>query len=167
MIRRVCVFMKALGAFLTTLVGAQDQVVAVSQNGHSKLKGWDRCLDEEIAQKVSKGKETKEPFLGLFCYEGPHEGNLLMLAEGRESLGADSANSVVITPRTGFKQATFQLQSDRIAGSKLVAKSLEPSGMFRVNGREESQCVLFDYDEIEVLGNRFLVLDLNLRGVTQ
>jgi hypothetical protein len=164
MLRKLFIFAKALGAFVKALVKPHEAVVSFSSHGHSTLKGWERCPEEDVAVGIATVRVHEKPRLALYGYEGPHAGELLPVRAGREFLGPEVGNSVVVTPGTGAAHANFMVDADEQI--TLSAQSSERGMNFRLNGREGEECALFDYDELELLGNKFVVLDLNLRGVT-
>jgi hypothetical protein len=95
------------------------------------------------------------PRFALFCFQGAHEGEVFFLTRQTTLLGTDASSSIVLTAAHANESAAYQI--DLQSQPKLRSQGGSP---FLLNGRPATQAEVFDYDELEILGNRFLVLDL-------
>lgn len=155
--RKLLLMIGGIGKGLRVMLGPSDKVSGRDSQGRPRLNGWESVPESHIAAAAfalrnSRRIRGKWALVGL---AGPHESEMLLLRNDRERLGSGVANSVVVTPvgeAAGIYRASFD-EGFRLAGEGDVA--------FRVNGKEERAAELFDYDELEILGNRFLVLQLS------
>lgn len=145
---------RAAGSFVRATFGPRDREVGRDAQGRSRLDGWEQVPETRVAAaaKALSQRRRAAGRWGLMGLSGPHRGELLLLREDRERLGAGSSSSVVVTPG-GAAQGRYLASLDD--GLHLAG---EGEAAFRVNGREERSAELFDYDELDLLGNRFLVL---------
>lgn len=151
------VYFRACAAFFRTLFAPKMPIKKYSPNGHPILEGWTHSPEEKIIEKAIDARNFQKgrARLALYCYMGPHKGELLILDRNLETFGRDASNSKVIT--SDALEETTQYTIFQNGVSKLIA----PSGQFfKVNGIEEQRSNLYDFDEIELLGNRFLALAL-------
>ena len=157
--KRVAAFTTASGAFLRSLVSRRSKVVGHSQNGHPLFEGWSRCPEEGMLELLEgqKAMGKRAARVTLLCLEGPHSGEYFSLSNSVEILGRDAQCSLVLTPN----EAT-RTDRCRIFINGTIRMLAETGSHFKVNGHDTEASELFDYDEIDVLGNRFLVL---VRGI--
>ena len=148
---------KAVGVFFKTLFQPFVPVASFSENGHGIVVGWEDSPEEGHIERSMAIRELPEGTarLGLYCVEGPHVGELFFLRRKRETIGKSLNHTVVLTPRAGAESRTYTVL---VNGE--VSLLAETGRFFRLNGTEHCKSDLYDYDEIELLGNRFLVLDL-------
>lgn len=144
-----------LGAFGSHLLHRTAGEKGLSANGHVIMDGWPFSPQEEVIRKFQVEKST--PHRGsrvtLYGLAGSHAGEYFPLANSVELLGTESECSLVLTP-----VASAHHQRYRLFINGVVRMLAENGSYFRLNGTETEQAELFDYDEIEVLGNRMLVL---------
>ena len=143
--------------FFGTLLGRRDNVLDATTQGYPLLAGWERSPEEDL---VRQGNEALQAFLPrpravLFCYEGPHQGETLYLRRDTESIGSSSSHSVVITPDVEAMPATYFVRT-----ANPMTISGEWGQMVRVNGVDVNGTEIFDYDKIDILGNRCVFLTL-------
>lgn len=146
-------------AFLRALVARRDPVKSYSKNGHSILEGWDCAPDEEIIQRalLAGRKAQTSARVALFGYAGPARGELIPLEGTLLTAGTAATNSVVLTPSPASSGSAGPYPFELTGGTRVSA----PHGQkIRVNGREEEMCDLYDYDRLELCGNKFLVLEM-------
>jgi len=145
--RRALHHLKATGTFVHTLFQHRDPI------------DWDRSVEAQLKKhhEALKNQKTPKSRLALYCYEGPHQGEIFELSQNLETLGPEVQNTQVISPSETSVAQTLQIQSLR--GFKVQAS---PAKSFLLNGVEEQLAELYDFDELEALGSRFLVLDLAL-----
>ena len=152
------IYLKATLAFLKTLLNPRPPIAAYSVNGHSILKGWDRVPEEDLlvrAAKKSQADLNETSRLGLYSYEGPHAGEVFLMGKPIEQISRASSADVVLTSEKVKSRENYQMQ---LNGSTVL--TAQQGASYRLNGSVETQSELFDYDELELLDNRFLVLDL-------
>lgn len=149
--------MKACLAFVGALFGRRQRAAQFSPNGHAVLEGWDKSPDEEILQGLNalKNRRVNHPRLFLYGISGPHQGEVFALGRGRERLSKDMEATVVLTPATRGEGAYQMLINGHITLTS------DAGSYFRLNGREEESSEVYDYDEIDLMGNRFLMLEVN------
>jgi hypothetical protein len=152
---------KAVGAFFTTLFSPPTTVASYSKSGQAILNGWPNSPEErliEFARDINKA--SNQPVrLGMYCFSGAHEGEVLTFRKPQEELGVDVFSTQVLTPSDRENKFRFRLL---LNGS--ITLTSEPGSVFKVNQMETLESKLFDYDEIEIAGNRCLVLDLSEGG---
>lgn len=152
---------KAMFAFLKALLERKDPVSRVSDGGHTILKGWDGAPEEDLIEMfLAEQSAPKGTARGaLYCFKGTHAGEVLFLASGVNLLGSSPENQLVVTPENSGAANGLRFFVNGV--TQLLAN---PGTSFRVNGREEHQASLFDFDEVELMGNHFLVMDLGLQS---
>jgi hypothetical protein len=140
-------YMKAAGTFCQALLGRNRSAQASSAAGQRP---------EDVWLHQMRRPETKGcPRYALFCFGGSHEGEVFFLTQATTFLGPFAGASIVLTPGHAAESSAYQI--DLESQPKVRAQSGAP---FLLNGRPTTQADVFDYDEVELLGNRFLVLDL-------
>lgn len=141
--------------FVGSLFQRRAKVSGLSTNGHRMMENWNGCPEEQILAAVEaiRNSPGRPARVALFGLDGPHTGEYFVLANGVELIGRDSQCSVVLTPREMNRRDRC-----RVFINGTVRLLAETGSHFKVNGQEIEQCELFDYDEVELLGNRFLVL---------
>ncbi|MEZ4749445.1 MAG: hypothetical protein R3B54_02105 [Bdellovibrionota bacterium] len=157
--KKVKHILKASGAFMKELVRPKDRVAGYSPNGHSLLDGWEEAPEERIlakCQQLQKKRRAQQRRIALYCFEGAHQGEILFAGKSFETLGRAKNSSLVLTPVQSEDFRSYQLMINGVR--TLIA---EPGTVFKLNGHEEQQGELFDYDEVELLGNRFLALQVD------
>lgn len=152
---------KAIWAFLKALLKPGDLVEQSCPRGHAMLLGWTECPDCRWIERAyaEQRKRTKSPIRALlFCYQGSHRGQLLSLSGREETFGYCFHYSKVLTREFPDLGESYRISLSQ--PSVLFSDSALP---FRVNGTEFWKETLLDYDELELLGNRFLMLDLQFQ----
>lgn len=150
--RTLIAYLKASFAFMKAFVAPLDLNVTYSENGHAELPQWDECPEEGLLALA--GPMAPLPArAALYGYSGKHQGEVIFLSVGLETLGVASQHAHVLTPN-GMSGAFRCYTNGTI---KLVA---EAGSSIRLNGVEEPEATLLDFDDITLLGNGFLVLDL-------
>lgn len=146
---------KGMLSYLKILIRPNYPMVARSANGHSILKDWETAPEENIIFEGLNQSKNRERYvkLGLYCYEGPHRGELLLLGNEIESLGRSADNSVVITPKDRLERSSYKAM---LNGSNLLVS--DTGSFFHLNGQLTHKAELFDFDELYLLGNKFIVL---------
>jgi hypothetical protein len=153
----VKLYLRATWAYLYTLFKSNDPVVSKTEGGFELLKGWTHSPEEKILEKLQADldfKKNQRPLLWLFCIKGPHVGEIISLKDRSSTLGTSVHNSVIITPKTMANNTTYQVHID--AEIKI---STRQGANFKINGREETQGILIDFDILEAFGNEFIVFE--------
>jgi hypothetical protein len=160
-VRRILPLLRAAGSYTAALVTRRDAVVGRSEAGYPVLESWDRSPEQEVAARCRAEKQAVPPAAraALYCYDGAHRGEVLLLRREVESVGVAVGCTLVVTPRTAAPEAVFQFSFGRTV--RLVAG---PGATFQLNDKVGRDCELYDYDRLDFLDNRFLFLDL--AGVT-
>jgi len=153
---RIGKLIRASGAFGRSLLRSRAGVTDYSANGFSRLEGWGRVPEEDLIARCRgrQGAACGTARMALVGITGPHAGETFLLRGAIQTVGQIAGADVVITP-VGEPRGNFQFVFDR--GARLVAA---PGGEFRLNGSPVVESELYDYDDIELLGNRFLVMQL-------
>jgi hypothetical protein len=151
-------YFRAMWAWMRALLKPIDLVEDWCSRGHSVLLGWEFCPDCRWLDRVDQHRQQRESYPAkclLYCYKGPHQSELIVLRGHEESIGTTPNQSRVIT-------CDSSKNSERIK-VLLVEKNIflsETKQSFQVNGVDTWKENIYDYDEIEMFGNHFLVLDL-------
>lgn len=141
---KIKVFSRAGASFVQGLLRPQNYKVIDSQKEQELIKRFQ--LEKSAPKKPAKW--------ALYCYSGNHKGEVFLLSKHLETLGQNYKNSLVITP-TNKDFGEYQL----LLYPKLKIFS-DQNRYFKVNGKEALCSELYDFDELEVFGNQFLVLNL-------
>jgi hypothetical protein len=159
-VKTLLTLFKATFAFLRALVERRDPVMRLSDTGHSVLRGWEDAPEENLLREFQDEQETPKgtPKGALYCFKGTHAGEVLFLQSGVNMLGASPDNHLVVTPEGGGAQNGLRFFVNGV--TQCLAN---PGTTFKVNGHEEHQASLFDFDEVELMGNQFLVMDLGVQ----
>jgi hypothetical protein len=145
----------ATSSFLGALLRPEDRVEATTPEGYPILEGWPRPAEQAIAAAVRNAPAAPAPRYALYCFEGAHRGEAILLHRDVETVGTEARHTIVLTPVGDTPSGTFQFfLSD---GLRCLAAA---GDSFRVNGRELRDASLFDFDRLDLSGNRFVVLDL-------
>lgn len=153
-------YAKAATAFVKALFRPRGPVAAHSVNGHAVLTGWDRVPEEDLIGSLAKQRQVDAlttPRLALYGYGGPHAGEVFFLAKPLETIARHSSADVVVTPERSRGKELYRVQ---LNGNAVM--TAEQGATFKINGAVETRSELFDYDEVEMFDNRFLVLDLTV-----
>ncbi len=150
----------ALGAYLKAWVVALDPAKGRSENGHVLLQGWKGVPEEEILHAFEKRRalRARSAACALYAFEGPHQGEVQFVPRGKSFLGLAANDGLTLTPGPGRPAEDLRLST----GHPCYLESKEVA--FKVNGQETQSTALFDFDEVEVNGNKFLYLDLSSEG---
>jgi len=153
--RKIMTCFRATLGFLRMLFRPRAKVVAFSPNGHEILEGWDVCPEEKIIAEGIRTAQVQRPIarVALFCYEGANVGELFLLGKTLERIGKDVDSDIVLTPADPSSTEGF-----RVLINGVVTLMADPGAHFKLNGREEEKTELLDYDELELMNNRFVVL---------
>ena len=149
--------MKSILTYLGTLFRHKDKIVGTSPTGFPLVEGWEKSPEEEILNYFNQftASHSRDGKLALYCYEGPHRGEVVMLNKEVETLGASTISTRAVTSTTSHEFPHYQLLLNQ--NFRLLA---ERGYSFRLNGSEVQEGNLFNFDELDLLENRFLVLDL-------
>ncbi|MBI4403828.1 MAG: hypothetical protein HY537_06695 [Deltaproteobacteria bacterium] len=157
--RNLFVCIKAVVLAVRKFFAPMDPVGSISANGFSILPGWDTAPEERIIELCRKPAGSLPTRLGLYGLEGTHSGELFLLGSSVETVGVTTGCTKVVTPKLGYQQEQVQLLLNG------CVKVLTGPGHFViVNGEDTLKADLLDYDEVRLLGNRFLVLDFDLNS---
>lgn len=153
--RKVKGLMAALVAFLMTLFRRTGRIQGLSPNGHVLMEGWSAAPEENLVRRLELQRErsTRPSRVTLYGLEGNHAGESFSLAQSVELIGKEVDCSLVLTPMENVPP-----QRCRLFINGVIRMLADTGSYFKVNGMETEHAELFDYDEIECLGNRFLVL---------
>ncbi len=154
---KIKTLIKAIWIFLVKLFEAKDPVSSLCDKKHVVLKGWKTCPDckkNEIFNEEKKFKLNQRSLFWLYCFNGPHEGEVFALKNRLETLGVSNKHSIVFTPRNLKNRSSYQLYLE-----DEVTLTTKQGQNFILNGKEEVQASLIDFDIVEILGNEFLVFE--------
>ncbi len=154
-------YLRAAWAYTKALVGPMDRVDSLCSRGHALLGNWDFCPecramknieDFERRKRLARAKPAR---LALYCVSGSSRGEVFLFSEDRVTISCDPLADVVLSPDSLNQRGQYQL---------LINGKIKLSGgenqHFRLNGQIHQSAHLFDFDEVEILDNNFLVLDL-------
>lgn len=160
-IRTLNAYARAGLSYLITLIRPQDPIVSKCEKSHTLLKGWPRCPECMLISQVAEKDRKKSialnqpPHASLYCYEGPHQGRFFSLPQTIVQIGAQTGNTMVLTPGASHElNSHYQLLFQ--SAPKLNASAIQS---FRLNGIPTQSGTLVDFDEIDLLGNKFIFLD--------
>ncbi len=153
---RPLVHLQAAGAFVKAFLEHRDPVAKVGAAGLTLLEGWDHLPESRALEAAEKPAATRVSPCLLYCYEGPHAGEFFPLRRPRTTVGSSATGGVVLTPAAGNYESSFEFILED--GVELIGVAPFP---FELNGKAEYRARLVDYDEISLLGNRFIVLELS------
>lgn len=149
-------YVKAAGSFCSTLFARGAKVQGMSSSGFPVMEGWKTAPEETwLSNALSGMAGTGVPRYALFCFQGTHSGEVFFLTQATTCIGASSNAAIVLTSGNEREAGLFHLDIQPVP--RLRAQS---GTSFMLNGRQVGQADLFDYDEVDLYGNRFLVLDL-------
>lgn len=150
---------RCIASFFGALLRHEDRIESTTPDGYAVLDGWNAAPEETLvrASEQRRARPKAPPRFALFCYEGPHRGEAVLLHRSVETMGSEVKHSVVVTPSGTEAPSSFQF----FLGGGLRCLSAVGT-TFRVNGAEQREADLYDFDRVDLLGNRFLVLDLSL-----
>ena len=141
--------------FLKGIFRKVDRNSDQCQRGHSVPQEWDHCFECRIIDQILKSQEREreiQPYLYLYCYLGIHQGEVITLKNPCTKIGYDAQSDLCLTPDKGKWGQACILNQDTI----LISSPNEtPVTVNQVQSYREH---LVDYDHLELLGNRFLVL---------
>ena len=153
---KVLQYMKAAGSFCQAFFGRHDNVVAKSELGLPVLEGWNGTPEDAWLSSANLATHhTGVPRYALYCFHGSHAGEVFFLTQQTTFLGLGAQSSIVLTSADERDSAGYKIEIQ--PNPRLVA---DHGYKFSLNGRATSEAQVFDYDELELLGNRFLVMDL-------
>lgn len=148
-------YVKAAGSFCQTLFGRSIKTSGMSPSGFPVMQGWKTAPEEAwLAQGRQARAAVSNPRYALFCFQGTHSGEVFFIAN-QLSIGSHANNSIVLTAPHEGEAAVFQMETQPMP--RLRSQSGSP---FSLNGRAVVEAELFDYDELDIFGSRFLMLDL-------
>lgn len=148
-------------ALCKALVGPRDHIDSLCSRGHPVLENWPNCphcrlINRKDDLRKSHFKQTQQsPKLALYCVSGANMGKNFLISSERVTIGCDANSDIVLTPESLNNSANYQI----LINGKIKMSSSE-TFFFKLNGQSEQSATLLDFDELEVLDNRFLVLDL-------
>ena len=145
-------------AFLNAILRPIDLIEKRCLKGHSLLLNWNECPDckwiDGAKKAALKHKKSQIKSL-LFCFQGKNKYELLELTADQETLGMEVQNNKVLTS----EKIDF-LKKYKILLSQPPVLFSETSHPFEINGMDSWKENLFDYDEIKIFENSFLVLEI-------
>lgn len=153
--RRICGGARATTSFFGALLRHEDRVQATTAEGYPLLEGWPRPAEQAIALAVKNAPSRPTPRYALYCFDGTHRGEAILLHRDVETVGVEAHHTVVLTPGKNAASGTFQMFLTD--GLRILAAA---GDSFRVNGQELRDASLYDFDRLDLSGNRFVVLDL-------
>ena len=163
--RKSCAFVKAVATFLAALFRRTDRIDHFTQQGYPVLSGWKCSPEQALVERCRalKAVASRPSRMALFGLSGPHQGEVILLTQKGETLGTSVSATTVLTP-AGTGSGTYQAsyRSGPLAGSYGFS-----GNSLKVNGLEEQAADLYDFDTVELSGNRFLVLDCARAEVRQ
>jgi hypothetical protein len=143
-------------SFLFTFFGRQDPTAKTDPAGLTQLQGWEYIPESKIYDLATKKIPIQPARYLLYCYAGPHVGECFFIRNPRTSVGHSANSNLVLTPPGVTSVGEFEF---------ILDKDLKLKGMsglhFELNGKQENQSTLVDYDEVQLFGNHFLVLSIN------
>ena len=149
-------YMKAASSFCQALLRRPDKRTKTSALGLPVLDGWPSAPEDVWLESAEKAvQRTGVPRFALYCFQGSHSGEVFFLTHRTTFLGLGAESSIVLT--SGDERDSAGYKIELLPQPKVVA---DHGYKFQLNGRLTSEAEVFDYDELEVLGNRFLVMDL-------
>jgi hypothetical protein len=149
-------YVASSAAFLGAFFGRRDPVAQANEAGLTRLRGWDRIPESRALAAAAEKPAARASRCLLYCYEGPHAGENFPVRAPRTKVGVSASDDIVLTPGRDATPTSFEFILD--AGIELIGVAPNP---FELNGKAEYRAMLVDYDEIALLGNRFLVLEIN------
>lgn len=144
LLNKMTVLSRASASFIEALFRPQNYKSIDSQKEYEIIKRF----------QIEKSAPKKPVKWALYCYSGNHKGEVFLLSKHLETLGQHYKNSLVITP-ANRDFGEYQL----LLYPKLKIFS-DQNRYLKVNGKETLCSELYDFDELEVFGNQFLVLNL-------
>lgn len=150
-------YLRAFWAFFRALFQPIDLIEKSCPKGHSMLLGWDQCPDCHWIDKSHQFQAIRTQLptrLLLYCFQGTHQGEVFHLKGLEETIGCSVNHSTVLTMERAQNAPTFKARFSTV--NLLLSESQQP---FLINGLETWKERLMDFDEIQVLNNRFLVFD--------
>jgi len=151
-------------SFMKTLLGPLDSVDSICFRGHPLLKNWSNCPEckllnrEDELKKMRRASALKPPQIGLYCLSGSNLGQVFFISSERTTIGVHVGADIVLTPESLNTSANYQILFDGTTRGKTRLTSSE-THYFKLNGQIQQSSTLLDFDELEILDNRFLVLD--------
>jgi hypothetical protein len=99
----------------------------------------------------------------LIGIDGVDEGALYPMTHVRETLGVASDNAIVLTPRGKIEDSRYVMvavpEGSKEGGSCHFHLCTVQGSLVQVNQTTKNETEVFDYDEIQLLGNRYLFLN--------
>ncbi len=141
-------------AFLKALVGRRDPTESTSTFGVKKLHGWKHLPESTPWAKSRITRVQTRAGVWLYCFLGPHAGEIFQVQGPRSTVGTHALDSIVLTPASSPSGRYEFTLGDQVL---LTGSAPQP---FMLNGRPEYHAALVDYDEIELLGSHFIVLQM-------
>lgn len=149
-------YMKAAGSFCSSLFSRPERTVGQSALGLPLLEGWDQAPEDMWMQSAKKSqRHSGVPRYALYCFSGSHSGEVFFLTQQSTFLGLGAESGIVLTSNDTRDSSAFKIELQ--PHPRVVA---EHGYKFLLNSRQTSEAEIYDYDEVELLGNRFLVMDL-------
>ena len=161
MISKFITQLRALYQFIITLLGPLDKIDSICSRGHKLLKDWTHCPHcklinrAEDLSKQSKMAKMRAPSVALYCLSGSQKGNFYILNNEVNSISCEANSNIVLTPESLNSRARYQI----LINGKIRLSSSDTNS-FKLNGQRQQSATLFDFDELELLDNRFLIMDL-------
>lgn len=148
----------AIGRYFVELFRPKEDVVAMSDHGHPILQDWEYSPEERLLQELEQCLKQRKctPRMALFGCSGPHAGHVFFVTRTSEVIGPASQDDIVLTPALGASHGRFRAS----VGDEIELLSLD-GVEFSLNGRSRLTAALVDYDELEIMGNRFIVLEID------
>lgn len=147
--RKILAYIKSVGTYFYTLFQRRDHL------------DWEKSpLDEILKSYLEKvSEERPDAKMAMYCYKGNHQGEVFLLSKNIETLGVGTENTQVLTPAS-TQTASVETRYQVILSPEFKILA-QPGHSFVLNGIEQREAELYDFDELEVFDNQFLVLDLS------
>ncbi len=157
-VQTLLVYLKASASFIAALVRRMDTVVSHTSGTFPLLEGWQQSAEEQLILRAQELQRRVAPpaIATLYCFEGAHRGEVLPLRNESTTLGRASENSLVVTPTREDRDIRFY----QLLANPRLRITAESGRTVRINGSEENSSDLYDYDQVELFGSRFLFLDV-------
>ncbi len=143
-------------AFAGAFFGRRDPSTQCDSNGLTTLKGWPRLPEQAALDALSEPPHTNKVRAVLYCHRGMHAGEVFPLRGRSAQIGTSADADIVLTPSQDALPTSYRI--DLSDGVWITAKAPHA---FELNGRTEYRANLVDFDEVSLLGNQFILLELD------
>jgi|GEM_PF-3351871 len=149
---------RATSGFIRVFFRPEVKLRGLSENGHAVVHDWTHSPHEALISRARAEAQStpNHARVGLLCTSGPHIGECFLLSQSLETIGNSVGSTMVLTPAEGITPTNY-----RLFLNGTVSLVGDGNDFFKLNGVEEQKAKIYDFDELELLGNQFLVLDLS------